>query len=151
MKKVIPPLLIVVLMITGCAQQSQNTSLSEEVIDRESKIPTGQQKITPQADLLPPVLHSSEYSQPVPLPHPVNSAGAEDSAFIMPDGNTLFIWFTPDPNAPLSRQLDDAVTGIWVSEKVAGEWQQPQRVLLKNPDEQSLDGCAFVQDNQMWL
>ena len=149
--KIAISLFTAVLAIAGCGKQAIATKSSEEAIDRESIIPTTQKKITPQMDPFAPILHSSEYSLPVPLPHPINSAGAEDSALIMPDRNTLFIWFTPDPNAPLNQQLNDVVTGIWVSEKVAGMWQEPKRMLLKYPDEQSLDGCVFVQGNQMWF
>jgi len=102
-------------------------------------------------DLLPPILHSDEYHQPVPLPYPINTAGAEDSGFIMPDGNTLYLWFTPDPQAPLLEQIDDGVTGIYIATKVNGEWQQPQRVWLQDPDAQALDGCTFIHDTTMWF
>ena len=61
-----------------------------EVIDRESKIPPDQEKMTPEMDLLPPILHSDEYQDPVPMPYPINTAGAEDSGFVMPDGNTFY-------------------------------------------------------------
>ena len=151
MKRIAILIIIVVLVVAGCDTQSPDNQPSDEVIDRNDTIPASQLKITPEIDLLPPLLHSSEYSQPVQLPYPINTAGAEDSSFIMPDGNTLYIWFTPDPNAPLGQQLDDGVTGIWVSEKVNGEWQEPQRVLLQDTDEQALDGCAFIQDDKMWF
>ena len=121
------------------------------VIDRESKIPPDQVKMTPEIDLLPPILHSDEYEEPVPMPYPVNTAGAEDSGFVMPDGNTFYVWFTPDPNAPLGDQLDDGVTGIYVSRKSGDGWQKPERILLHNPGEQSLDGCEFIQDDTIWF
>ena len=130
---------------SGCEEQPL------ELIDRESMIPPDQEKITPETDLLPPILHSDEYEQPVPMPYPINTTGAEDSGFIMPDGNIFYVWFTPDPGASLQEQLADGVTGIYVSEKVDGVWQQPQRVVLQDPDKQSLDGCAFVQDCTMWF
>ena len=143
--------LIIVILVAGCDSQTPPDPPPDEVIDRNDKIPAGQLKITPETDMLPPILHSPEYSQPVPLPFPINTAGAEDSSFVMPDGNILYIWFTPDPNAPLSQQLDDGVTGIWVSKKVSGDWQEPIRVLLQDTNEQALDGCAFIQDDQMWF
>jgi len=115
------------------------------VIDREGKIPADQAKITPETDLLPPVLHSDEYEQPIPMPYPVNTAGAEDSAFMMPDGNTLFVWFTPDPGIPVEEQVLDGVTGIYVFQKVDGEWQAPERVILQDCGKASLEGCEFVQ------
>lgn len=122
-----------------------------EIIDRESRIPASQTKITPQTDLLPPILHSDEYNEPVPMPYPVNTNGAEDSGFIMPDGNTFYFWFTPDPNAPLEEQLIDGATGIYMAEKVGEAWEKPERLLLQDPDKQSLDGCTFVQGEQMWF
>ena len=144
----IPAVLIpvlIIMLVGGCAVEPTET------IDRESKIPSGQVKITPATDLFPPILHSDEYEAPVPLPYPINTAGAEDSGFIMPDGNTFYVWFTPDPNIPAQEQLDDGVTGIYVSKKVDGVWQEPERVLLQEPDKQALDGCEFVQDNTMWF
>ncbi|MFC2062758.1 hypothetical protein ACFLS8_02295 [Chloroflexota bacterium] len=122
-----------------------------EIIDRESKIPLNQAKITSETDLFPPILHSDEYEEPIPMPYPINTAGAEDSGFIMPDGNTFYVWFTPDPNAPLGEQLDDGVTGIYKARNVGGEWQNPERVLLQKPGKQSLDGCAFVLGDAMWF
>ncbi len=53
----------------------------------------------------------------VPLGSGVNTAGAEDSAFIIPDGNTVYFWFTPDPGIPAQKQIIDGVTGIYVPRK----------------------------------
>ncbi|MFC1994153.1 hypothetical protein ACFLVI_02700 [Chloroflexota bacterium] len=160
-QRVLLSLLMITLTITGCVEQVSSPepsatmmgeSLAEiRIIDRESTIPIDQPKITPEIDLLPPVLHSNAYQEPVPLPYPINTAGAEDSGFIMPDGNTLYLWFTPDPQAPLGVQLDDRVTGIYMAKKTNGEWQKPERVLLQDPNKQSLDGCEFVQDCTMWF
>ena len=159
-------LLITMVIITGCeAQPSTPEPAPEqgkepavekpvaqiEPIDRETKIPSTQEKMTPATDLLPPILHSDEYEEPVPMPYPINTAGAEDSGFMMPDGNTFYVWFTPNPRAPLGEQLDDGVTGIYVARKASGEWQKPERVVLQDPDKQSLDGCEFVQGNKMWF
>jgi hypothetical protein len=161
--KITPPLLISIalislLLITGCPEGAAPPSATTpepvktvEVIDRESKIPPTQVKITPETDLYPPVLHSDEYQEPVPMPYPINTAGAEDSGFIMPDGQTFYVWFTPDPNAPLGEQLDDGVTGIYMAKKVGGKWQKPVRVVLQDADKQSLDGCPFVKDCTMWF
>jgi hypothetical protein len=120
-------------------------------IDRESRIPATVVKITPEIDAHPPLLHSDEYQQPVPLPYPINTAGAEDSGFITPDGNTFYFWFTPDVTVPPEKQLVDGVTGIYVSRQVAGQWQQPQRVWLQDPCDVSLDGCLFVSGSEMWF
>ncbi len=119
--------------------------------DRESLIPPGQVKVTAQTDVYPPKADTNEYEDPVPLPYPVSTAGAEDSAFIMPDGNTLYLWFTPDVNKPPEQQVTDGVTGIYVSRKTDGGWSAPQRVVLQDPGKLALDGCEFVQGDVMWF
>jgi hypothetical protein len=108
---IIPTILIVTIFVVGCSEQSQvsesvATSTEEstteiEVVERESKIPADQEKVTPEMDLLPPILHSDEYEGPIPMPYPINTAGAEDSGFMMPDGKTFYVCFTPDPSASL--------------------------------------------------
>lgn len=156
--------LLMCLLLIGCEsekatptinesmEEPEETSVEETVqVDRESKIPAGQVKITPETDIYPPVLHSDEYEEPVPMPYPINTTGAEDSGFIMPDGNTFYVWFTPEPGVPLSSQLDDDVTGIYMFKKVNGKWQEPERVVLQDPDKQSLEGCEFVLGNKMWF
>jgi hypothetical protein len=153
-------ILLFSLILLGCTQQppvSGPTIPTDEpetttvTIDRERIIPPDQLKVTPETDLLPPILHSDEYHAPVPMPYPINTAGAEDSGFIMPDGETFYVWFTPDPGASLQGQLADGVTGIYVAHKVNDVWQPPEQVVLQDPDKQSLDGCAFVQDCTMWF
>jgi hypothetical protein len=153
--------LIGLLLLSGCSQQTQPQPVkpppvkqpptAPQVLERESKIPSTQKKMTPEIDPLPPILHSDEYEQPMPMPYPINTAGAEDSGFIMPDGNTFYVWFTPDSNASLQDQLADGVTAIYEAKKVNGQWQKPQRVILQDADKQSLDGCEFIQNNTMWF
>lgn len=121
------------------------------VTDRESKIPSDAMKITPETDVYPPRSHSDEYRAPVPLPYPINTAGAEDSPFILPDGKTLYFWFTPDVKASVHEQIRDGVTGVYVSKKVNGQWQRPKRVLLQDPGKLALDGCVFIQGPRMWF
>ncbi|MFC2022848.1 hypothetical protein ACFLTL_01700 [Chloroflexota bacterium] len=153
--------LLIILIVSGCAEQqfasepvrepSEDPAITVEAVDRESKIPADTVKKTPETDAYPPQLHSDEYAEPVPMPYPINTAGAEDSGFMMPDGNTFYVWFPPNPNASLQEQLADGVTGIYVSRKVNGAWQQLERVVLQDSDKQSLDGCAFVQDCTIWF
>jgi len=122
-----------------------------EIPSRESKIPANTFKITPETDKHPPITVSNEYEQPMPLPYPVNTKGAEDSAFIRPDGNTIYVWFTPDTEGDIHTQARDLVTGIYVFKKVDGQWQNPERVWLSEPGKPVLDGCAFVSDAKMWF
>ena len=49
-----------------------------ELPTRESAIPEAALKMTPESDIHPPILHSDEWSQPVPLGSVVNTAGGED-------------------------------------------------------------------------
>ena len=143
MRKIIL-LLLILILLAGCGQEYPI------IEDRESVIVPDKIKKTPETDRLPPILHSDEYEEPVPMPYPINTAGHEDSGFIMPDGNTFYVWFAPGATS-LAEQLDDGVTAIYEHKKVDGEWQQSERVMLRKLTEQSLDGCEFVQDNMMWF
>ncbi len=135
--------LTIILVITGCAQKQQT------IIDRESRIPADAVKITQEADVSPPQTYSDEYEKPVPVPGLVNTAGAEDSAFVMPDGDTLYFFFTPDVRVPVEKQVIDGVTGIYVSKKSNNEWGKPERIFLQDPGKLAMDGCEFVQNNVM--
>jgi hypothetical protein len=104
-------------------------------------------KITPASDEYPPILHSNEFKQPIPIN--ISTIGVEDSPFI--SGNNLFLAFTPDPSIPPRKQLFDGLSGIWVSKRQGRQWGKPERVLLQEPGKLSLDGCAFVQGDRMWF
>jgi hypothetical protein len=145
MKLIISILLIVFLIITGCVQKQYPD------VSRESVIPKNATKVTPETDLFPPILHSNEYHDPIPLSSGVNSKGGEDSPFITPDGKTMYFFFTPDVSVPPQLQVIDNVTGIWVSKKINGVWGEAERVHLIEPGELSLDGCEFVQGKIMWF
>jgi len=74
-------------ILAGCQPAQEPV----EIPSRESVIPADAVKMSPENDTLPPKLLSDEYQAPVPLPYPVNTRGAEDSAFILPDGYTLYV------------------------------------------------------------
>jgi hypothetical protein len=137
---------VVFLVLSGCTVETPTP-----YPDRESLIPAAQVKIRPETDTYPPKSLSAEYEDPVPLPYPVNTAGGEDSAFIMPDGNTLYVWFTPNPQVPAEGQVGDGVTGIYVFHKIDDGWSEAERVWLQDPGKLSLDGCEFVLGNKMWF
>jgi hypothetical protein len=118
---------------------------------REAAIPHSAVKMTPKTDTAPPVLHFDEWQNPIPIPGTVNTAGAEDSPFITPDGSTLYFFFTPDLSVPPEKQLLDGVTGIYVSRLQGSAWGQVERVLLQTPDKLALDGCPFVQTTTLWF
>jgi len=140
-----------ILLITSLACVSSSVTNTPTPVNRLDSIPTNQAKQSPETDVYPPKSLTNEYTDPVPLPSPVNTAGAEDSAFIMPDGNTLYVWFTPDPSIPAEKQVNDGVTGIYVSHKQANNWSEPERILLQHPGKLALDGCEFVLGNIMWF
>ena len=147
MKKIFFAFAILILLF-GCVGENNNSIEPS----REDSIPANAVKMTPATDVYPPILNSSEWSEPLPFGVPVNSAGAEDSPFITPDGKTFYFFFTPDPNIPAEKQLFDNVTGIWISSKLAnGSWSEPERVILQEKGKLSLDGCEFVSNDLMWF
>jgi hypothetical protein len=141
--------LFVFVAISGCIQQKESDQLV--VPNRESKIPFDAMKMTPEIDVNPPLIHSEEWNEPVPLSYPINTAGAEDSAFILPDGNTLYFFCTPDVTVPAENQILDGVTGIYVSTKNNTIWSKPQRVLLQDSGKLALDGAEFIMVTTMWF
>jgi hypothetical protein len=143
------PGLITVACLTAAA--CSTTAEQSPPPDRAGAIPANAVKVTAEDDLHPPVLHSGDWEDPVPLGAPVNTAGAEDSPFVTPDGTALYFFFTPDVSIPAEEQLVDGVTGIWVSHWNADAWGKPERVVLSDPGEDALDGCEFVSGNEMWF
>ena len=138
---------LVMILLISAVLSSLNSET--EVPLRSDTIPADAVKGTPATDNFKPVLHLDDWEDPVPMAGPINTAGAEDSPFITPDGNRFFFFFTPDVRVPPEKQLLDKVTGIWWSQKVGGAWTEPERILLN--DDVALDGAEFVQGNTMWF
>ena len=113
-------------------------------IERENAIPKNAVKITSETDIFPPILHSSEWMEPIPLQNSINTARGEGSTFITKDGNTLYFFFTPDVNILAENQLLDGVTGIYVSINQNGSWRKAKRVMLQHQGKLALDGCVFI-------
>lgn len=62
---------------------------------REPSIPSDVVKMSPDSDPMPPILHVGGWQAPIPVPGDVNTAGAEDSPFVTPDGGMLyFFWLS---------------------------------------------------------
>jgi len=135
---------------TPAAEETSEREEPEPDVTRASKIPSDAVKQTPGTDHHPSKLHSFLWMDPVPVPGSVNTAGAEDSPFVSPDDQRLYFFFTPDVSVPVEKQLIDGVTGIWVSEKVDGEWGEAERLWL-NEGGLSLDGCEYVSDHKIWF
>ena len=143
-------MLMGLFVIFNCGN-SDNPVVTYPDINREEKIPSDIAKRGPDTDQYPPILHSTSFEEPIPLPSSVNTAGAEDSPFILPDGNTLFFFFTPDVRVPAEKQISDEVTGVWVSHKTGNSWSEAERVWLQDPGKLALDGAVCIQDNEMWF
>ncbi|MBW6513211.1 MAG: hypothetical protein K0B87_00425 [Candidatus Syntrophosphaera sp.] len=120
-------------------------------VTRAEKLPSDIIKRTPETDQHPPILHSGEFLDPVPLGAGINTSGAEDSPFILPDGNTLYFFFTPDVRVPPESQIIDDVSGVWVSHRVEDIWTEAERVWLQEPGKLALDGAVAIQDQEMWF
>lgn len=122
----------------------------EPAADRFSLIPADAVKVIPETDPYPPVLHSPLWEEPVPMPYPINTNGAEDSPFITPSGDEFYFFFTPDPSLPAEQQIFDGVTGIWYSKKAEGVWGEAKKIVLIE-EGVSLDGCQWVGDGEIWF
>lgn len=148
-KPCLRPLLLACLLASCAAPQS--SAPAQPPASRLGAIPDQAVKRTPEQDPHPPVLHAAGWSEPVPLPGPINTAGAEDSPFMTPDGQMLFFFFTPDASIPAQEQLTDGVTGIYLSRRQGDTWGEPQRLMLQDPGQLALDGCPFFQDDLLWF
>jgi len=137
--------LVAVIVITS--EPEEEKVVTNE--DRLAAIPNSAVKFTPSNDSYAPFVHNASWSQPVPWPGPVNTAGAEDSPYMTENGTWFFFFFTPDMNIPANEQLLDGVTGIWWTQKVGGSWTAPERIILN--DDVSLDGAESVVGTTMWF
>jgi hypothetical protein len=147
---------ITLLAISGifaflCCDNTSNPVIAYPEVERKDALPTDIVKRGPETDQHPPILHSDSYRKPVPLPLSINTAGAEDSPFILVDGNTLYFFFTPDVRVPPEKQILDDVTGVWVSQKTDDTWKEAERVWLQEPGKLALDGAVCIQDDEMWF
>lgn len=154
MKKSFLILLFVMLsifLLTGCDEWEQQNNPEEGVVqeklytnaDRLNSIPTDKQKVTSEKDQYPPILHSDEYNEPIPL-EIISTAGAEDSPFIPANRDELYFVFIKDVREEAHIQIRDIVNGIWMSKLVDGKWQEPELVILQDPKKLALNGCEFV-------
>ncbi len=124
---------------------------------RAESIPAGTVKMTPENDPHPPLLNpdlpclKDIWEDPVPMPGPVNTAGAEDSPFMTPDGNTFFFWFNGDQSKTVYEQAEDPMSGIYWTRKTNGAWTEPERIYLSYFGEQALDGAPTMHHTTLWF
>jgi hypothetical protein len=144
------PLLLPGFLFLACQSTTPATTPHPTPKARLESIPTGAVKGSPDTDFWPPTIVAG-WSKPVPLDLPVNTAGGEDSAFITPDGNTLYFFFTPDVSIPVEKTILDGLTGIWMSQRSGERWSDPVRVRLTQPGQSALDGCEMVIGDRMYF
>lgn len=147
MKYLLMVLSACLFMVCSCSDVSGPIPQST----REESIQDGAVKITPDTDIFPPVIHSTEWSNPIPVPGPINTAGVEDAAVISADGSILIFFFTPDGNLPAVEQLHDGASGIWWCRKTGTGWTKPVRALLADSNEDHLDGSLAFTDTTLWF
>lgn len=149
MKKILIPALLVInlCVLSSCGRQAleqPNITRLEKV-----KIKDGTTKSIP--DLSPPILHSKEWENPIPLPGQVNTTGGEDSPFYDVERDELLFFFTPDTTIPAEQQLSDGLTGIYIASRSEVGWGNIERIWLNKPGEVALDGCPTVAGNTLWF
>ncbi|MCD6576544.1 MAG: PD40 domain-containing protein [Anaerolineaceae bacterium] len=137
------------LLYSACQPTQPSNDIREKPPSRYGLIEI--EKVLPENDNHPPILHSDEWKTPHAISGAVNSAGLEDSPFITPDGRMLLFFYTPSADIPPEKQINDQVTGIYQSELIDGIWQEPERVLLTQGNEPALDGCPFLIDDMLWF
>jgi Tol biopolymer transport system component len=145
----IASIITICILTAGCILEDEEAEYP--IVDREDKIPLDSVKVTPATDAHPPVLHSEEFEEPVPVGYPINTAGGEDSPYILEDGNTMYFFFTPDVGVPVEKQVIDDVTGIYVSRRTGGSWSRPERVWLQDPGKLALDGAQTIVGKKMYF
>lgn len=139
--------LVVALLVSGCTGPTQPVKWP----GRDDLIPPDAMKQVPATDPTPPVLHIAGWAKPVPMPSPISSAGAEDSAYMSPDGKTLFFFFTPDVRLSPERQLAGGATGIYYSNKMGNIWSMPARARLAGSPTEALDGAETLHGSTLWF
>jgi hypothetical protein len=144
-------LVVPLLVVGGLACACTRPPVPKAPPPRESAIADDAPELSPEADPSPPILHVEGWHAPVPVPGEVNTAGAEDSPFVTPDGGTLYFFFTPDATIPPEQQLLDGVTGIYCAQRDGDAWTQVERVILQRPGKLALDGCPTVAGDKLWF
>ncbi len=144
------PLVLLACATWACGSSDAPPPITPVAGTRLDALAADAVKLTPADDVYPPLLRADEFSEPVPMPGPINTSGLEDSPFIAPDGR-LFFFFTPSAAVPPEQQLFDGVTGIYVTAQADGGWEEPQRVVLQDPGKLALDVCADVLDDILWF
>jgi len=136
--------------LSGCDGDPSVSPKDPPAVDRHAAIPATAVKGDPVTDLYPPILHSSEFEQPVPVPV-INTAGGEDAPFIPAHRDEMFFFFGAVLEEDPALAIQDAVNGIWNARRVGGEWQEPTLVWLQDYDEPALNGCPVTYGDEIYF
>lgn len=139
--------------LSGCGVEGpvdSDESLDPFDVDRHAAIPGDRAKVTPQEDPTPPILHSLDFQDPVPLPV-ISTAGAEDAPFIPAGREELYFFFAADVRQDPGIQILNPANGIWRSRRVGAEWEEAILVPLQDPGQLALNGCPFVGEGEMFF
>jgi WD40-like Beta Propeller Repeat len=150
MKAMWPVQLIACALLLAMGASCSPSTPMPQPIPRAQFIPAGAVKMHPQDDAWPPIA-ASGWSDPEPMPGPINTAGAEDSPYPTHDGRSFLFVFAPDLNVPAQEQLFNGATGIWSAAANGESWGEPTRVWLAKPDEPALDGCPFALSDVLYF
>jgi hypothetical protein len=61
--------LLLLILISGVFACSPDENPEQFLIPRRDKIPDDVQKMNPSPNLYPPILHSSDFEEPIPINH----------------------------------------------------------------------------------
>ena len=79
--------IITFLSLSGCTDNTiPEETNNYPLYQRLEVIPNDAVKMSAETDSFPPILHSDEFEEPVSMSSIINTAGGEDSPFILPDG-----------------------------------------------------------------
>jgi hypothetical protein len=133
--KVLALIIIVMVVIVATILHFSTNQPREtgELPTREGAIPTDAVKMMPESDFYPPILHSEQWMQPVPLCSAVNTEGNEGWPSLTQDGNELWLTRTYLGSPAIYRSL-----------KVDGEWQEPELILSQFAGESSMDNGGNI-------
>jgi len=121
---------------------------------RYDAIPADQWKRNQSSDPYQPIILSPEWGNLNNLSmYPLNSAGAEDSPYISPDGKSFYFYYKANMSQSVYEEILEPTSGIYMSNWIESEnnWTDPVKLGLMGEDypyNMSLDGAAWTYDDE---